>query len=613
MVELITPGRQHKYVIGIDFGHAETSANLCEIEWDVRGEMQKSKPEDIVLWRNSEEKILVSAISKTKDGDIFIHRDALKYIEGNNFRIGFKAKPQSLKGEKEQLMVDFMRAVYNRVLQAEDVLTPDNHIVYIARPSGWQDRKSKELYCEMAIEAGIPLAGLTSESRAAIFYARNPSISFSTDISKGALVFDLGSSTLDLTYLSKTVGPFDQGDNLGASIIDDAIYKRMILQDNKQLAKFVQEYPEFADPLLYRARKFKESVYSRGEGVSESDCILPKQVLSDAPDSIASQLANIPAVELKASAEQLNSLADEESDYHGRIVHFLEEFKKKKIGENPINGVLLVGGASRMYFLPSLIAGALSIQENRIKREADPNLTVSRGIALLGTKDAITSVLQRDFKDSLPQRISGSIQYGTIKLTLSTAISDLICKKVSERVGSWVYNGEGYDKDSFCRYVIKNLKIDHNKIEDVCEKSIISLIEKSCKDIINDINDIISYYANEVRINSQNLSFQGILPEDAFCFIQPLMKDILPKIAERISNNGLMDFLRHILGKDKKNRELMNEKFSNGGYPQIKEIISSAVDSELTKIYPDSITDCIQNSIYDLMDRKLKEVRIPIE
>ena len=82
----------------------------------------------------------------------------------------------------------------------------------------------------MAIKAGIPLGGLTSESRAAIFYAKSPNVNFSKEISKGAIVFDLGSSTLDFTYLSDKDKPIDFGYDLGASIIDNAILENMISQ-----------------------------------------------------------------------------------------------------------------------------------------------------------------------------------------------------------------------------------------------------------------------------------------------------------------------------------------------------------------------------------------------
>ena len=100
----------------------------------------------------------------------------------------------------------------------------------------------------MALKAGIPLAGLTSESRAAIFYAKSPAVSFANEISRGAIVFDLGSSTLDFTYLSDTDKPIDYGYDLGASIIDKTIFNTMI-KSNEKIQEFLSKYPEYEGSL----------------------------------------------------------------------------------------------------------------------------------------------------------------------------------------------------------------------------------------------------------------------------------------------------------------------------------------------------------------------------
>ena len=203
MAKLVIPVKgKHLYVVGIDFGHGETSAAICPIEWGKDAGLRESKVTDIDMDIAARKKVIPSAICR-KDGYYYIGDEAFEHVTDNNgIRLAFKQKPASLNGEQEKLMMDYMNAIYKRIRESCTELKDGNHIVYIARPSGWVDESCKELYRQMALKAGLPLGGLTSESRAAIFYAKSPSVNFANEISRGAIVFDLGSSTLDFTYRS---------------------------------------------------------------------------------------------------------------------------------------------------------------------------------------------------------------------------------------------------------------------------------------------------------------------------------------------------------------------------------------------------------------------------
>ena len=157
-LNLITPSRQHEYVIGIDFGHGETSAAYCTLDWD-RNDTQSFSWVDLDLGSNS--KVIVSAICQTSDGRHFIGEKALSSTVVQNqsaLRVCFKAAPKDINGEAEQLMIAYMRDVYQTICENKaDLLHEGNHIVYIARPSGWHDEQTKRLYEQMALQAGIPL------------------------------------------------------------------------------------------------------------------------------------------------------------------------------------------------------------------------------------------------------------------------------------------------------------------------------------------------------------------------------------------------------------------------------------------------------------------------
>ena len=615
MVELIAPSLEHEYVIGIDFGHAETSACVCKIEWDNSADKQRNEFEDLILYRNSKSKIITSAISKTKSGEIYIHDDAFKFIDGNNCRIGFKEKPHSINGEQEQLMVDFMHAVYDRILKDYDFLKPNNHIVYIARPSGWQDEKSKDLYKRMAQKAGIPLAGLTSESRAAIFYAKQCSERFASNVTKGAIVFDLGSSTLDLTYLSEKYGPYDEGQNLGASIIDGVIFKYMILEHDGNLKGFVDRHPEFIDPLLYEARKFKEKVYSASPDAPSWLSIPIKRVLTNVPAPVKEELAalKIDTITLDVdNANQLDALVDQKVGYRGKLSDFLRKFKSTYIqGGHPINGVLLVGGASSMYYLPDLISRSLGINNKLVRPESDPNLTVSRGIALLGTKDAITYVKRADFEENIREKIEERIDSVTLKEELTDSVFSLVWSNMLSSVKNWRDHSEGVDEDALAQKIIENLerKLTNQMVHQACKNSLKRIIKNNCQDLLDEINDAIHYYAPEKDVSSKDLEFDNVISD---YYIEDIISDNkiwFTGIVNFIKNGWLADLFRHIFGRDNVSRQKMYENFKDEE-PVYREILREKLIQEEEL---DNATSEIKNSLVLLMEEKIKEVQIPIE
>ena len=192
---------QHEYIIGIDFGHGETSAAFCPIGWNMQdGELEGVK--DIDFGNNS--KVIPSAISITEEGRVYIGEAAFlpEILNKAKVNVCFKKRPENIDGEQEQLMIQYMRAVYQLICEKNNALfTNGNHIVCIAAPSGWS-QETMLLYTQMAHQAGLPIFECVSESRAAFIKAQQDvSSGLPQYINQGAIVFDMGSSTLDFTYL----------------------------------------------------------------------------------------------------------------------------------------------------------------------------------------------------------------------------------------------------------------------------------------------------------------------------------------------------------------------------------------------------------------------------
>lgn len=441
MKQLIIPNRNHEYVIGIDFGHGETSAALCKLDWDAEG--SGFNYVDLDLASNS--KVIVSAICKTADGSYYIGEKSFSpnvITNQSALRVCFKAEPQDIDGENERLMIEYMRVVYNTIVQNKaDLLTQDNHVVYIARPSGWHSEQAKRLYEQMALTAGIPLAGLTSESRAAFFYAKNDqNIGFQKVVDEGAIVVDLGSSTLDLTYMRQEEVAIDHGYPHGASAIEKAIYEDQIVADDEVRA-FTEKYPKLRDALLYEARKIKEKAYKEPE-LPIRKKISIEDIYEDDPDFIDA-VCRIKYTPIESNgtdeSRSINDVIEQRGQYISQLYQDMVDFRDRYISGKPVYGVFMTGGASRMGFVTDMIMCAYGLTREQVKRDDDPSLTISRGIALLGKADAVSNQLSK---------VIFSNKESLIATVQSTNFAAILAEQITDDVWNYVVSAFNTFRDS---------------------------------------------------------------------------------------------------------------------------------------------------------------------
>ena len=252
--------RKYEYVIGIDLGHGETSAAICPLQWDTPVE-QLDPVKDLEMGGNK--KVIPSAITILDNGNAYIGDSAFnpEILKQADVHVCFKKAPKDINGESEKLMIRFMQEVYRRIRENNSaMLTDDNHLVYIATPSGW-DKPTQDLYLQMAKQAGLPMGGITKESRAAFVRAQHDVTSgLGKYIEKGAVVFDMGSSTLDFTYMTSNSKLIDHGYDCGASFIEKTIFKNCE-ENSPAIRRFEEKYERLTPYLLFEARKVKEQVY----------------------------------------------------------------------------------------------------------------------------------------------------------------------------------------------------------------------------------------------------------------------------------------------------------------------------------------------------------------
>lgn len=426
---LIIPTKEHKYVIGIDFGHGETSAAFCEIEWGIPMSQSSKVTEDIeLIGKNT---TIVSAISETDEGNFCVGKDALvNVLDLKDFQIGFKKEPENINGREEQLMIRYMSEVY-KIIRKNNLFTDGNHIVYIAFPSGWKgNERSQKIYKEMALRAGMPLADLIPESRAAFIHI-NVTQDVQNYMNKGLVVFDLGSSTLDLTYMRLEsdggLTKIDDGQPLGASIIEDCIMKDKV-DVNEEACRLFQQYPIDRNKMLLKCRlEVKEEYYTQIE--AGGNRFFKKYDVEDIDDNeeIWKEYKEL-RILIKYNKGELESLISKEVFYQNKVKDFLLEFQSNKLEGAPIYYVFLTGGASRMEFIKELVSEAWHLPKEVIFNDPNPSLSVSRGIAETGRAQARTYEMILDLNKEKGKILKDQIDiFDNIIRSLSDSIvSDLI-------------------------------------------------------------------------------------------------------------------------------------------------------------------------------------------
>lgn len=558
MALLVKPNpNQHEYVVGIDFGHGETSAAICRLQWNTSAGKSDIDASDIRInpTNTGNEKVLVSAISIIAGNMPRIGTEAFasdQLNDGATIRVCFKQPPTDINGEPESLMIQYMSAVYKRVRDMQKELTDTNHIVYIARPSGWQDEDVKELYREMAISAGIPLAGLTSESRAAIFYAKNnPKIGFAKIVDKGAIVFDLGSSTLDFTYLAKDDEVVDFGYPLGASIVERAIFEdKMELNEGVQL--LLKNHPQYKDALLFKAREIKEDIYKKDEDTSSIDMsFMLRNVVSRECSDYASLKNEFIEVEYESIAS-LNESIEAKEHYISNLKEALNDYISNYIPGKQINGVFLTGGASRMNFIADTIRETYKLTKDQVRLDPDnPSLTISRGIAMLGRADAVSDVLLEKLLNKL-KTIDVSGAYKGFVDELSKKIGNETWTIVEKELKNFKNSNSDKsvnDLEASIRSAMKNYAT--RSLNPIFLSAVQNAIMSKSEEIRGDLNKIISFYTPGAELKPVNVSNLSLDTTDVERQLKSTIDGVIDSIAEQVTNNVgeiIADFLWAALG-----------------------------------------------------------------
>lgn len=407
-----------KYVIGIDFGHGETSAAIARLDTPF-------EVKDVDMGgglRSIPSAILIKAYRGITD--TFIGRAAIAEFENecnpktDVFKCSFKDTPSNMSDQDRKVMKAFFKEVYNTILSQRVYtdINDGNHCVVIACPSNtskW-NASEQEQYVAIASDAGLPIVqyssamlpdyiitGIVRESRAAYIKTQtDPDVKADIKanlVHGGALAIDFGSSTVDLTYYNPQDGNIvDYGTmrDLGAQKVELLIYD--FLSKKYEILKAIktivvgqdfnyQNYATYSNAytsILLSIREQKEEYYENGAKNGLKIII----DLNDATKGLHEDF-----IIFRISSQELDILL---SNYCDDIRKDFIHFKEVYLNDRDVSILIITGGASRMGFVRQIAIEVFC--PSATKFDNDPELTISHGVAVAGQADILVVRMLED-------------------------------------------------------------------------------------------------------------------------------------------------------------------------------------------------------------------------
>lgn len=477
-----------RYIVGIDYGHGETSAAIVDL-------MAVGMPVEDLTITGNEKKIHsmmasfaefeTNAIENINPNDWVLSPDwsTLRYALtpeklSNSippFAAYFKGpvskgrdgKSKVIDGITKKMFGIFCKKVYDEIIENNKFLTPavydqsgnivveSNFVLYVACPSGWEDNEKLGLrqitaYKEFLVENGVPCQEIVKESRAAYVTARDTVLKGLTyQETPGVLIVDYGSSTIDLTWFgNKTV--YTDGYELGARNVEEILFDYLL--KNEEPAKVAyNNFAEYVHPLVakmvskYGIRKRKEDFFDllaksnipdgakRFAALSLGEVTPDEKVDFNDPNfrfASSSPLRKDDVIRILETYKVTNASLNDET-YIGAVMGKLRAFKENpEVGD--IDYVVLTGGATKMSFVQDLIKSIYNIDDNHlIVDNIAPSFAISRGVATYGVKkyysDPILNQIEETFNNTW-----GNDEW--IRPKLESWLSEMTKQKYNEKM-----------------------------------------------------------------------------------------------------------------------------------------------------------------------------------
>lgn len=452
-----------KNIVGIDFGHGETSAGFLDSDNVIENEVQMSDLNIV-----GEEKVIPSVVCIMPSDEVVISPSAYQIAKAKEVGISFKdpligsEKYSKISNSNLHFFEMFLSKTYeaikgnsnNPLHVSQDGGT--DFLVYIACPSGWNDEQI-EAYKEFANSTcNIPVVDIVKESRAAYIAARRTVGGGIRTQGGNVLVIDYGSSTIDFTYFNNDsrFEPVHEGYKLGARIIEETFLKYLKEQESEayENISLVEENCgsiKGNNVLLYVIRKLKEEYFSSPNQERFELSIDLSRILLD--KSLRGRYIEPSSGEGYSKQKVLEIL----SAYINNLANMLDDFLTKE-GVSSIDKVILTGGASRMFFFKELVSQKYEVSKDNgtLIVDLNPSLTISRGIAAFGYMNEKSNLVESPLWESVKEWIRNQLPQ-LLKSTIEKCIGDMYYSEFSN-ITSRYENG----------YIIKDSKHNLDGLKD---------------------------------------------------------------------------------------------------------------------------------------------------
>lgn len=452
-----------KNIVGIDFGHGETSAGFLDSDNVIENEVQMSDLNIV-----GEEKVIPSVVCIMPSDEVVISPSAYQIAKAKEVGISFKdpligsEKYSKISNSNLHFFEMFLSKTYeaikgnsnNPLHVSQDGGT--DFLVYIACPSGWNDEQI-EAYKEFTNSTcNIPVVDIVKESRAAYIAARRTVGGGIRTQGGNVLVIDYGSSTIDFTYFNNDsrFEPVHEGYKLGARIIEETFLKYLKEQESEayENISLVEENCgsiKGNNVLLYVIRKLKEEYFSSPNQERFELSIDLSRILLD--KSLRGRYIEPSSGEGYSKQKVLEIL----SAYINDLANMLDDFLTKE-GVSSIDKVILTGGASRMFFFKELVSQKYEVSKDNgtLIVDLNPSLTISRGIAAFGYMNEKSNLVESPLWESVKEWIRNQLPQ-LLKSTIEKCIGDMYYSEFSN-ITSRYENG----------YIIKDSKHNLDGLED---------------------------------------------------------------------------------------------------------------------------------------------------
>lgn len=508
-----------KYLVGIDFGHGETTASCYEI----------AKGEDKVA-------VTHLKITDSTDANEFKKKSVVYQIYQEDNSYSYQLDPDSETGgaihisfkdnvceldknrEKKEAFQNFIRLIYEEIIKNNSFLTEkDNEfLLYIACPTKWDenDKKDYKEFVEEAIKR--PIEWVINESDAAYFKEKKDGL---------VLVVDFGSSTIDYTLMNNNqkINIDHLSNRLGARHIECDLLKYYkydhnsnykMRKEKSEIIKLKSGNPhlDIDTALKLELREHKESAYSKGYRFLNFQAYIEHTYMWRIIQDIPEVLDILEILEQEGDLAYQKNFRDFEKEcinnYIKEVIGNFRIVKKevyKRCQEQNLDPaklqIILSGGASIM---PWVRTSLQDIFGTTVKKDSLPEYIVSDGIvkyayALWNVKTKLLEV-EHEFDEWANENLKNIFENAVSEVCSKIELKELQAEK--SNAATWVFNHPFTAKEP--NYSVKDFI-------DMMKKHNETIANKKKSGINNQIKDAIQPQLNKKICSSFNKKLANLL------------------------------------------------------------------------------------------------------